>query len=292
VKRNPVTVETGPDGVLLVDKPAGMTSHAVVDRARRVLGTKRIGHGGTLDPFATGLLTILVGRATRLLPFVQQDPKVYRATIRFGAATSTDDVTGDVVREAKLPAAERVTNAIESMTGHMLQRPPAYSAKQVGGVRAYAAARRGKPLSLEPVAVTVYTWTVVASKGAELEVDVSCSGGTYVRALARDLGEAADSAAHLVALRRMRSGAFDLAGALTLDALDRGEARLMPPAMAVSHLPAQVLDDLEAKRIVHGQTVTARVDGERAALSHAGELLAVAVREADAWRPKVVMRDA
>jgi tRNA pseudouridine55 synthase len=278
--------------VLLVDKPAGITSHAVVDRVRRVLGTRRIGHGGTLDPFATGLLTILVGRATRLLPFVQQDPKVYRATIRFGAATATDDVTGDIVREAPLPSPARVAGAIESMTGHMLQRPPAYSAKQVGGVRAYAAARRGKPLSLEPVAVTVYTWTIVSTSGADCVVDVSCTGGTYVRALARDLGEAANSAAHLVALRRMRSGAFDLAGALTLDELDKGDVKLLSPATAVSHLPGQALDDLEAKRIMHGQTVTASIDGELAALSHAGELLAVATRVGDDWRPKVVMRDA
>jgi tRNA pseudouridine55 synthase len=287
-----VTTAPDPEGVLLVDKPAGLSSHAVVDRVRRALGTRRVGHGGTLDPFATGLLTIFVGRATRLVPFVQQDPKIYRATFRFGAATTTDDGTGDVVREAPLPEPDRVTAAIEAMTGHVLQRPPAYSAKQVGGVRAYAAARRGRPLSLEPVGVTVYQWTIVRRDGADLEVDISCSGGTYVRALARDLGEASGSAAHLVALRRLRSGAFEVSAAQSLDAVDRGLTNLMPSAAAVAHLVGQSLDDLDAKRIVHGQTVTARVAGELAALTHADQLLAVAVREGDVWRPKVVMRDA
>ena len=287
-----MTTAPDPEGVLLVDKPAGLSSHAVVDRVRRALGTRRIGHGGTLDPFATGLLTIFVGRATRLLPFVQQDPKVYRATIRFGSATATDDATGDVLRLAPLPEPDRVATAIEAMTGHLLQRPPAYSAKQVGGVRAYAAARRGRPLSLEPVGVTVYEWIVLGRHGADLDVEISCRGGTYVRALARDLGEATGSAAHLATLRRIRSGAFDVASAQSLDAVERGGATILPPAAAVGHLPGQALDDLDAKRIVHGLTVTARVAGERAALSHGDTLLAVAIREGDAWRPKVVMRDA
>jgi len=287
-----VTTAPDPEGVLLVDKPAGLSSHAVVDRVRRALGIRRIGHGGTLDPFATGLLTIFVGRATRLVPFVQQDPKIYRATIRFGSATTTDDGTGDVVREAPLPEPDRVTAAIEAMTGHLLQRPPAYSAKQVGGVRAYSAARRGRPLALEPVGVTVYHWTVVATNGADLDVDISCSGGTYVRALARDLGEACGSAAHLVALRRLRSGAFEVSAAQSLDAVDRGLTNLMPSAAAVAHLAGQSLDDLDATRIVHGQTVTARIPGDLAALTHGDQLLAVAVREGDAWRPKVVLRDA
>ena len=285
-----MTTTPDPEGVLLVDKPAGLSSHAVVDRVRSALGSRRIGHGGTLDPFATGLLTIFVGRATRLLPFVQQDPKIYHATIRFGVATTTDDATGDVLREAPLPDPDRVAEAIEAMTGHLLQRPPAYSAKQVGGVRAYAAARRGRPLSLEPVGVTVHAWRILGTRGADLDVEVSCSGGTYVRALARDLGEATGSAAHLSALRRIRSGAFDVAAATSLDDLDG--ATLMPPAVAVAHLPGQQLDDLDAKRVVHGQTVTARVAGDQAALTHGDTLLAVAIREGDAWRPKVVMRDA
>jgi tRNA pseudouridine55 synthase len=287
-----VTETRSPDGVLLVDKPAGLSSHAVVDRARRALNTKRIGHGGTLDPFATGLLVLLIGRATRLLPYLAPDPKVYHASIRFGVATSTDDVTGEPVREAPVPVDEAVDAGIESLTGHLLQRPPAFSAKQVDGVRAYRAARRGRPLELEPVAVHVSGWRVLKRDRADLDVEITCGPGTYVRALARDLGEATSSAAHLTALRRLRSGPFEVGTAQTLEVIEAGNARVLSPASAIAHLPQQTLDDLDAKRIVHGQLVTATVDGPRAALSHGGELLAIVEREAEQWRPKVVLRDA
>lgn len=284
----------GPDGVLLVDKPAGLTSRAVVDRVRRAVGTRRIGHGGTLDPFATGLLMLLVGRATRLLPYLDSEPKVYRARIRFGQATTTDDVTGAPVGDiAAPPDSGRVDRALVAMTGHLLQRPPAFSAKQVGGVRAYAAARRGQPLVLQPVGVTVYGWRVLQRDASDLDVEITCSGGTYVRALARDLGEAVGSAAHLAALRRLRSGRFTVEDAQSpLEMVDRGDIQLLPSAHAVAHLPREMLDDLEAKRIVHGQTVPARVAGELAALWHGDELLAVATRDGESWRPKVVLRDA
>jgi tRNA pseudouridine55 synthase len=281
-----------PDGVLLVDKPAGLSSHAVVDRIRRALGTRRIGHGGTLDPFATGLLVLLLGRATRLLPHLEHDPKVYRANIRFGTATSTDDATGETVSEAPLPLATDVDSAMAAMTGHLLQRPPAYSAKQVGGVRAYKAARRGRPLVLEPVSVHVHAWKTLARAGADLEVEITCGPGTYVRALARDLGEAASSAAHLTSLRRLQSGPFEVGDAQVLDDITASSARVLPPSAAVSHLKQQVLDDLDARRIVHGQMIPATIDGSRAALSHQGELLAVADREEANWRPRVVLRDA
>src|SRR5690348_12915556 len=147
--RMPRTIATA-DGVLLVDKPAGMTSHDVVALARRSLGTRRVGHTGTLDPFATGLLIVLVGQATRLAQFVEDEPKVYDATITFGAETDTDDVTGQVVRAAAAPAAADVHAAIRALTGRIVQQPPAYSAKKVEGRRAYAAARAGSPLMLEP----------------------------------------------------------------------------------------------------------------------------------------------
>lgn len=284
--------DRGTDGLLLVDKPAGITSHAVVDRARHALGIRRIGHAGTLDPFATGLLLLLVNRATRLLPFLAIEPKVYRATVRFGAQTTTDDRDGEIVYEAAPPEQVIVERAILSLTGHLLQRPPSYSAKQVGGVRAYAAARRGEPLTLEPVGVTVHGWRVLARNGADLEVEIQCSGGTYVRALARDLGEATGSAAHLSALRRVRSGHFDVADAASMEAVDGGNYALISPAEAVSQLPRQALDDLEAKRVTHGRSVAAQTSGELVALCHADELLAVATRDGESWRPKVVMRDA
>ena len=284
--------DSGTDGLLLVDKPAGITSHAAVDRARHAIGTRRIGHAGTLDPFATGLLVLLIGKATRLLPFLDAEPKVYHAVIRFGMRTSTDDPSGEPVQEAPAPEQVVVERAIASLTGHLLQRPPVYSAKRVGGVRAYAAARRGAPMSLEPVGVTVHEWRVINRVADDLEVEITCSGGTYIRALARDLGEATGSAAHLAALRRLRSGRFDVNDAHQLDAVERGEFSLHPPSIAVAQLQQQAVDDLDAKRIVHGQTVNAQTPGELVALCHDNELLAIAVRDGETFRPKVVMRDA
>src|SRR5438552_9470127 len=167
--------DTKTDGLLLVDKPAGITSHAVADRARAVLHTRRIGHAGTLDPFATGLLLLLVGRATRLVSFLDNEPKVYRATIRFGAQTTTDDPEGDVIAEAPPPPQESVERAIGTLTGDLLQRPPVFSAKKVAGVRAYSAARRGEPMKLEPVAVVVHAWEVLGRNGPDLDVEIRCN---------------------------------------------------------------------------------------------------------------------
>ena len=279
-------------GLLLVDKPGGLTSHAVVERVRRAVGTTRIGHAGTLDPFATGLLVLLVGRATRLAPYLDAEPKVYRARIRFGARTTTDDLDGDVVEKAPPPQPAVVDRAISGLTGNLLQRPPAYSAKQVGGVRAYAAARRGTPLSLEPAAVIVHEWRIVGRDDTDLDVDITCSGGTYIRALARDLGEATGSAAHLAGLRRIRIGRFDVAHAVSIEAIQQGAYHMVAPTDAVGQLPREIVDDLDARRITHGQSITARTPGSVAALCHGEELLAVAVREGESWRPKVVMRDA
>lgn len=281
-----------PDGLLLVDKPEGITSHAVVDRVRRVLGSRRIGHAGTLDPLATGLLMLLVGRATRLAPYLDAEPKVYRARIRFGAGTTTDDRDGEVVAEAPAPPLAVMERAIAGLTGDLLQRPPAYSAKQVGGVRAYAAARRGAPLALEPAPVIVHEWRVLAHEAPDLDVEITCSGGTYIRALARDLGEATGSAAHLAELRRLRSGRFDVARASTLEAIGQGEFDLLAPTDAVAQLPKLRLGDLDARRVTHGQTIPADTPGDVAALCHDDELLAVAVRDGEEWRPRVVLRDA
>jgi tRNA pseudouridine55 synthase len=212
-------VSARPEGLLLVDKQAGVTSHDVVQIVRRAYGERSIGHLGTLDPFATGLLVLLIGHATRLATFIDTEPKVYRATIRFGAETDTDDCTGSVIREASVPSSEAVHAAIPSLTGKISQVPPAFSAKSVDGVRAYDAARRGEVLDLKPADVEVIGWEVDAEREAEIDVTVTCGTGTYIRALARDLGRATDSAAHLTALRRIRSGPFDVADAATLDTI-------------------------------------------------------------------------
>jgi tRNA pseudouridine55 synthase len=221
------------EGLLLVDKPAGMTSHDAVDVCRRAYAERSIGHLGTLDPFATGLLVLLCGRATRLATFIDTDPKVYEATVRFGSATDTGDVTGTAAPATALPVEAAVRRAAEMLTGAIEQLPPAYSAKQVGGMRAYAAARRGKPLALAPVLVQVHDWRFTAWRPAdsangrdgrdgtvaEVDVTVTCGAGTYLRTLAEDLGRHAGSSAHLSALRRVRAGVFDIADAHTLAAL-------------------------------------------------------------------------
>jgi tRNA pseudouridine55 synthase len=280
------------DGLLLVDKPAGMTSHDVVDRARRALRTKRVGHAGTLDPFATGLLVLLVGRATRLLPYVDGEPKVYDATIRFGAETNTDDLTGEVTRTAPPPAHDAVERALGTLTGEIDQLPPAFSAKQVGGQRAYVAARRGEALELPSARVRVHSWELRGWEGDDLRATITCGGGTYIRALARDLGRATGSAAHLVALRRVASGRFAVGDAVTAD--DLSDAALRPAVDALPAVARVRMDDAARARVGRGMTIArdAADAGEIAALlDSSGDLVAIAARDGDAWQPRVVLVD-
>ncbi|HKW11574.1 MAG TPA: tRNA pseudouridine(55) synthase TruB [Gemmatimonadaceae bacterium] len=291
---DPPVRTTATDGVLLVDKPSGMTSHDVVAIARRTLHTRRIGHTGTLDPFATGLLVLLVGRATRLAQFVDDEPKVYEATITFGVETTTDDPTGDTARIAALPDTEKVDRAIQALTGQIEQCPPAYSAKKVGGQRAYAAARAGAPLELRPVVVVVHEWRVRHRTPSALDVTITCGGGTYIRALARDLGRAVGSAAHLSALRRVRCGVFDVAEATSFVGGDaREQPRLRPLRSAIAHLPTRQLDETALRRVQHGNSIEAEADASLVALVDAeGDLVAIARLEGRELRPCVVVRDA
>jgi tRNA pseudouridine55 synthase len=216
---------TSVEGLVLVDKPAGVTSHDMVDAVRRAYRERSVGHLGTLDPFATGLLVLLLGRATRLASFIDVEPKVYEATIHFGNETDTDDVTGAVTASTQLPDVDAVRAALRKLTGVFEQVPPAYSAKQVAGRRAYDAARAGTALELAPVNVRVHEWMVRSLSPERLEATITCGGGTYVRALARDLGRLAGSAAHLAALRRTQVGDFRLEDAATVQQL-----RASPPA--------------------------------------------------------------
>jgi tRNA pseudouridine55 synthase len=215
----PDELSAATQGLLLVDKPAGMTSHDVVQHVRRVYGERSIGHLGTLDPFATGLLVLLLGRATRLATFIDTEPKVYVATIKFGEETDTDDATGTVIRTAACPREIDIRSAVNALTGTIAQVPPAYSAKSVDGTRAYDAARRGRPLDLAAASVTISQWELGKLTGESLSATITCSGGTYIRALARDLGRLTSSAAHLQSLRRTRVGAFDVRDASTLASL-------------------------------------------------------------------------
>lgn len=296
-----------PDGLLLVDKPAGVTSHDVVNAARRVLGEKRIGHGGTLDPFATGLLVLLVGRATRLLRWVQDEPKVYEAVVRFGAETDTEDLDGQVTREAPLPTRAALEAALPALTGAIDQVPPAYSAKRVDGRRAYELAREGSAVEMKPSRVVVESIHLSDFEGSDLAVSacrmqVSCGAGTYIRSLARDLARAANSAAHLTALRRHQAGIFSLARAIPFERLRDGSPVTIAPASdALAGYPQQALTDDEVQKVSRGIDVEARVDGTFAALLDAGvngsggALVAFAERRpserGERWQPRVVMRD-
>lgn len=287
------TPTTDAGGLLLVDKPAGITSHDVVSIIRRVIKTRRVGHAGTLDPFATGLLVVLFGRGTRLIPYIDGEPKVYEATIRFGTETDTDDRTGTTTRSAELPSDARIADAIARLTGAIDQVPPAYSAKQVEGTRAYEAARRGEPLVLPPVRITVHEWALGERQGDCLVARITCSGGTYIRALARDLGRLTGSAAHLAELRRTGAGPFSVRDAVTTTALEAGEYTPLPLAAAVASLPVQPLDSGELRRVAHGNSVPSRVDGQRVALvDDQHTLIAVAEAENGELRPKLVLRDA
>lgn len=279
------------EGVLLVDKPAGTTSHDVVAIARRSLGVRRVGHTGTLDPFATGLLVLLAGQATRLARFVDDEPKVYDANIEFGTETDTDDLTGTVIRAAEVPGPEQVDAAILALTGVVRQLPPAYSAKKIGGQRAYAAARAGAPLALQAVDVKVHEWRVRARSARRLDVTITCDGGTYIRALARDLGRLTLSAAHLSSLRRVRSGVFDVRNALTLDDLRGGAAQLTGARAAIPEMPVHLLDATEVELVRHGRPVRARSHAAIIALvDAAGELTGIAERRGDLLHPCVVMQ--
>lgn len=296
------------DGVLLVDKPAGVSSHDVVSAARRALGERRIGHAGTLDPFATGLLVLLAGRATRLLPHLPDEPKVYEARVKFGSETETEDLHGAVTRDAPLPERSALLEALRGLHGRILQTPPAYSAKRIGGKRSYELARAGEAVALAPVTIEVFRLDVpdvaldADGRVTEATLRVVCGGGTYVRSLARDWGRAAGSAAHLVALRRLATGPFRVDDAVNLEDLREGRASLRPALEALPGFPVQRLSDEEIAKIARGIDVAAMVPGAWGALVREDDgatLVALAERRGDSaspggarWQPRVVMREA
>lgn len=280
------------DGILLVDKPAGVSSHDVVALVRRARHGVRTGHTGTLDPFATGLLLVALGHATRLIRFLPSEPKVYRAMIAFGASTDTDDLTGTVVSHAPLPDESVVRAAIPELTGILEQRPPAYSARHVGGRRAYQIAREGAEPLLVPTTVTVHSWDVESVTPSTLTATITCSSGTYIRALARDLGARCGSAAHLAELRRTRIGPFDVTNAVAPD--ESAAATLIAPADALGAMPRQLLSGSDVELVRHGRAVAADIDDARQAalITPDGALIAVAERDGEWWQPRVVLNGA
>ncbi|HEX5004785.1 MAG TPA: tRNA pseudouridine(55) synthase TruB [Gemmatimonadales bacterium] len=277
-------------GAVLVDKPAGPTSHDVVARARRALGERSIGHTGTLDPFATGLLVLLVGKATRVARFLDGLAKTYLAVARLGQRTATDDLTGEPLggpHDGPLPDRASVEAALAGFAGPQAQVPPAFSARRQDGERAYARARRGAEVQLPATAVTVYAAELLSVAGAEVSFRVTVSTGTYIRALARDLGERLGTGAHLTALRRESIGSLQVADALPLDALGAG-TKPWPVGAVLSHLPRVPVNAAGRMDIAHGRPVAGSESGTVAVLS-GNEVIAVAEGDGTWLRPTVVL---
>lgn len=288
---------SGPSGVLPVDKPRGPTSHDVVGAARRALRERRIGHTGTLDPFASGLLLLCIGPATRIAEYLTALPKRYTATIRLGVATDTDDLTGEVTGSDdgwRTLDRGQIEAALAAQVGTILQRPPAYSAKRVDGERLYRAARRGEAKAVEPVEVRIEAIEILRIDLPEVEVRVDCGSGTYIRAIARDLGETLGVGGHLTALRRTRVGDFDVEDAVPLDRFGDETAvgaALLSPSRALRHLPTATLDEAGVVSIRHGQAVAAPelADADPLALlAPNGELAAVGAARQGSIRPRKV----
>ena len=291
-------------GFLNIAKPTACTSHDVVNAVRRVMGQRRVGHAGTLDPLATGVLVVGVGHGTRLIEYLAATHKTYRADILLGRTTTTDDCAGETLQERPVTVDEAAVRAtIGQFTGTIAQVPPAFAAVHVEGTRAYVRARRGETVALEPRQVTIFRLEVLELQLPRLTLEVECSTGTYVRALARDLGEALGSGGHLAALSRTRVGAFSLDEAIPLSALegrvaDQGwQATLLPLDLPLQHWPARHLTDAETTQVLNGVRVAA--DGAVAlgrlarAYDPQGRLLAVlkAVEsKPPLWQPVKVFR--
>jgi tRNA pseudouridine55 synthase len=286
------------DGVLPFDKPVGPTSHDIVAAARRGLHTRRVGHTGTLDPFASGLMLLCIGRATRIAEYLSGTDKTYSATVRLGVATDTDDHTGTVTGSAESGHVDHtaVEAALDRLRGSIMQVPPAYSAKKLGGERAYSAARAGRLLTLQAVPVRVHELTIVAFEPPDLRLHVRCSTGTYIRAIARDIGADLGVGAHLIALRRTAVGNISVDSALQAGDLGSSAAvlqRLLSPARAIDVLRVMPLRDITADEvgsIRHGGAVPAPAElAGTVALVNNGELIAIAEAGGGAVRPRKVL---
>jgi tRNA pseudouridine55 synthase len=294
-----VTASTSPPhGVLPVDKPVGPTSHDAVAAVRRALRTRQVGHTGTLDPFASGLLLVCVGPATRLAEYFAPLSKTYVATLRLGQATDTDDHTGAVIATSEAwreLTREAIESVLAAQVGTIRQLPPAYSAKKVDGERMYAVARRGGEVERTPVTVTIYAIRILSIDLPDVVFEVECATGTYIRAIARDAGEALGVGGHLTELRRTRIGPHDVGRAVPMDQLgdeERVRAATITPADALSHLPRVVADEPGEAALRFGRAVQApegfAADGPVTVVSAAGELLAVGEAADGVVRPRKV----
>jgi tRNA pseudouridine55 synthase len=293
-----------PCGLLNLNKPAGMTSRQAVDVVQRLARPAKAGHAGTLDPLATGLLVICLGAATRLSDYLRDKDKRYRARVRLGQSTNTYDADGEIVSESScLPEQAAVEAALEHFRGSIQQRPPAFSAIKRGGRKAYELAREGQAVELEARPVEIHALALTDWQEREFTLEVHCASGTYIRALAHDLGQLLGCGAHLTALRRMASGQFDVSEAVTLEALQAAFALsreawqpyLRPADAAVADWPAVHLSAADAARLAHGQPVPCvEALGEHArAYNPAGEFFAILRLDPtrNAWRPLKVFAE-
>lgn len=298
-------MNAGPHGILLIDKPAGWTSHDVVAKARRLCSQRKIGHTGTLDPMATGLLVLCLGDATRLVEYMTAHDKRYEGEIKLGVRTDTDDAEGRVVEERPVPAPDgaHLSEIERAFTGNLLQRPPAYSAVQVAGQRAYDAARKGKTLDLPPRPVTVHELALTPLDATTLRIEVRCGPGTYIRSLARDIGEELGCGAHLSRLRRLEVGGFRVEDAVTMDALGsaagtgRLDELLWAPDEGMIATPAAILAPVSTTRFVQGRPIVvpeaAAADGPMRVYAEAGWFLGVGRFDAEsALRAEKVLASA
>ncbi len=294
-------------GLFLVDKPTGPTSHDVVQQLRRWTGIRRVGHGGTLDPMATGLLPLFVGRGTRLIEYLGEHRKHYRATIRLGVRTDTDDAEGAVVSEAPVPplSADQIEQALSAFRGAVSQVPPAFSAVKVGGVTAHRAARRGEPVEMAAREVTVHALTVEDWQSPLLRVALTVSTGTYVRAIARDLGEQLGCGGHVIEMRRTGIGPVSVEQAHSPDEIEaafaagRGWDLAAPLVRFFEHWPRVIPSAAQRGKLLNGQAVPLPVVGTAAgrathalAVDRLGAPIAVLVPEAgwpERWRPTKVL---
>jgi tRNA pseudouridine55 synthase len=281
-------VSTPSSAILNVHKEPGWTSHDVVARVRKLAGQKRVGHAGTLDPLAEGVLPVLLGRATRLADAIQSGEKRYHAWVKLGVATTTDDGEGEITAQRPVPtlSAPRITSTLGQFTGTITQVPPAYSALKLNGQRAYAMARRGESPELAPRQVTISELRLLDSTEDCLELEVACSKGTYVRALARDVAQALGTLGHLTRLVRTQVGPFRLEDAVRLPLL-----KLLPPESALPDAPVYHADTLAAARLLNGQAIAS--DGVRADLVRihdlSGRLICVGASDGELLRPRMVL---
>ena len=280
-------------GLLNAHKPAGITSRDLVDQVQRLVKPLKVGHAGTLDPLASGVLVLGVGKATRLMKFVQRMRKLYRGTFLLGYESDTEDVLGEMrqVPVEVIPSLAAIQAELPHLIGQIQQRPPAYSAVKVKGQRAYALARKGEEVLLEPRPVQVYDIQIVHYEFPKLELTVSCGSGTYIRSLGRDLASRLGTAAVMESLVRASIGSFALDDAVTVDSLEPGEIQehLLPVSRAVEELPSIVLDDQSLRKVEKGQPIqlpsSCRAD-EVALCDESGNLLAILIDSgADLWRP-------